>query len=344
MTPNSLPSRAALYREWRVNRTLYIVAFFAAIVPWILQWQGLMQIARIKPFFASSLVTEYAGAGAAPQAVVALLLALAIFLNDWGRGRLSFVLEGPLSRTDILQAKMWWAGLTVVAGSLAAALTVSLGSLSLGEPGAYGKIASTLLLVVGIRLAMVASGLAVSSAIGNLVYGILAALLVAGVPGLVGNMASFVATLCYGPNVAINFWPPWLEMTINGVQHFEPLATSVAWRAGSWRDLAGYLVWILILGGLSFRWFKRAPYERLRDPFFFRWMWNLVYAFWAWWTATVTMALSRTTASPHLGSVVLWIGVFVVGFFIWRMVIVAIGSFRMKGLGGRFYGSNGRHG
>lgn len=315
------PTQAARFREWRVNRVSYILVFLVAVIPWILQWQASHAPHQLVGMSFPSLAGEYIGGDASSQAVAALLLALVVVWNDWARGRLSYVLEGPISRQDVVLAKLWWCGLSVVGGGLAAALIVVVGSLVLHQPILLGGVLASLGLILAARLAMVATGLAVSGAVGNLLYLALSAWILAEWPSLFGSVSAFVASMAGGGNVGEILGPRWFWVANRGIRHFEPLSLTSTWHSGSWADLIGYVTWAVLLTVLALRWWTRASYERFHDPFYFPQLWNGVYAFWAALTATLVMETSSGVSPPTLTSLIVWVLTFIVGFFFWRGVM-----------------------
>ncbi len=314
------PTTAARFREWRVNRAAYILVFVVAVIPWIIQWQALSHSAKqlVGITFTVSLAGEYTGDNISAQAMVALLLALVVFWNDWGRGRLTYILEGPISRQHIFLAKLWWCGLSVFAGGIVAALVVVLGSVSLHQPILLGGVVTSFGLILMARLSLVVTGLFVSSVVGNLIYLALSAWIVAEIPSLLGAVSAFVARALTGGNGSGVPGPRGFVIAYRGVQHFEPLSLTPSWHPGSWIDLFGYATWATLLTVWALRWWTRAAYERFADPFYFAWALNGVYAFWAALTATFFLTMSERASSPGTSSLVVWLLTFILGFLFWR--------------------------
>ncbi len=310
-----IPEPAPWYREWRVNRALYALAAVLAILPWILQ----LAVAGGYPGPIHAVLEDYLGTRSAFQSAVSGALGMALFWHDWVRGGLGMALEGALSRRQVFLAKLSLAFVTLGASNAVVALILIVGALSSGSPGVVGPIAITALLWLIVHMVALVIALAMSTAMGSLLFVALATGLVGGIPDFVALGWSGLMSLIYPfPQ------PLWVGPVFTAIQRFSPYAM---YPDAHWSVLA-YMVANVLAGmgilALGLRWWDRAPTERFSEAVYFPWLWNLFYALLAFPSSMV--ATVAVTQGPFSWMTLFWfIAFFVVGWLIWRWLIMTIG-------------------
>ncbi|PSR33050.1 MAG: hypothetical protein C7B46_11655 [Sulfobacillus benefaciens] len=325
------------YRELHVNRALYLGAWVLWVFPWLFQVTS-----NMRPFsheilreiilgyingITSTLRTDMA---------IAALLGIAIMWNDRGRGQLSFALEGPIRRRDVMKAKIWYSFLTVVAGNLAIVLLLLLASVTVGNMALIDGILVRCAFLILWQWSIVVTALAVSAAVGSVIF-IGIALGIMSVLPLLG--ASLIQMLTWprissgpAPGPPTTIVPPhWTLVLSNAVLHLSPVAPDYPM---GWIQLVfalAAMLWAVLIGRWGLKWWEHAPLERFYDPFMFLMLWNFYYAFLAIVTTVVVGTLVTSKYSLNIWEFVVFsLVVAVSSWFMWRWLIILIGRTRSR--------------
>lgn len=317
--PSSLA--ALRYREWRVNRLLYVVVPLLLVAPWAFEAFG-----AVRPWNAYSVMYLHGEIGRLMSPsdayrnwdyVWAGLAALASLWRD--RARMSTVLDGPVSLHAILKVKLEFLLGSVFTGWLLE-LGVLLVAAGISEYQAWGAFARYMALMGMAHLDITILSFAGAVLAGNLLLALVGAgVLVAG-PIVIGGSVIVVGTI---------FWAgaPWLTILGSLIEHLSPFANDFS-PALALGYLPVYAVVSLLLLVLSFRWWAQASVERIGEPVLFPWLWNLVYTIVAAVSGFITLlAFEIAFSAPGIReSTLAMYALLVVGeWFIWRVVLRRLG-------------------
>jgi hypothetical protein len=336
--------RAALYREWRVNRTLYLLAALAVVGPWALWLQD--QLTAARPAASAQLMTAQrlihlnlsgavvGGAFTNWTVLVAAGLGVAVVAYDRLAGGLFVALEGPLTRRAVFGAKLLWGGAVLVGTAVLVTAAFVVTAWATGNAGLIGLLLLHGLYTVSAQGDAFATAVAVSTAMAT-VYSLVATGAWLAAPAVLGGLVTTLFTALIVRREAVTptgttlVWSvhvagPWVMPLAAGLPNLTPL--QLQWGGwplwAQWALIAGFLAWAGFMVAMARRWGTAAPYERLHDGFFFPRLWPIYYAFLAAVTANAVMVL------PGLSTLhgAEWAGVFVgiggVLWFFWRWLVI----------------------
>ena len=341
-------SPAARYRELRVNRTVYLTAFLLLLAPWALWFESLSSILRSSaPVLAlqhttvAALMREnlqgFALGTSNPTMIYVLgaaVLGIALFAYDRLAGGLLYSLEGPLRRREVFAAKALFGAITLLVPVAAGTAGTLLFAALSGNPGLAGAIALRGLFDAAGELSLLATALALGGAMST-VFSVAATATWALLPAL---LQSLLMNLFWAPGVvavsaggqlayeqAPRFAYPWIgqvAMALPNLSPFQPAALSGWPLTESLALLASFIAWAALMLGLGSGWWERAPFERLRDSFFFPFLWNLYYAFLSLLSTLILGALITRGEVYGAAWAAIYLALFVMGWFFWRFVVI----------------------
>ncbi len=339
-------SPAVRYRERRVNRAVYGLGLLALLIPWLfwsLQLHAELSVpasmlARsgltLRSFMHGNLLLFASNPGSPFLLGVFLLASAAIGIglveNDRMTGALFYTLEGPVRRRDLWGVKVLGGGLAIVsvaafgtACTLAAAaasdnLGLALPILARGLGDAvYGLSFFASALAMGGAMAAVFSVIAVGT------WAFLPTALAGLVTVLFQRQVTRYVVLAGGQRITVRsmtFLSPWLAHLPSVLQGLSPFSgLSAAWSPSAQAVLVvGYAVWTVFMVWLGIFAFDRAPFERLRDGFFFPPLWNVYFAFLALASGLLLTTIVTQGEILGLGWAAIYAAFAVSGFFFWR--------------------------
>lgn len=339
------PAPAVRYREFRVNRTLYVAGLFILLVPWALWFrtvwtflnfppQDLAQMHQAVHGLLQNALQTFAQGGnnaAGPDPVVAGLLGLALFANDRWQGGLLYSLEGPLPRRQVLWAKaLLGSGVLLCAAILAAAGNVGAAAAS-GNLALTGPVLLRVLSDLAGQLAIFATALAMGGAMGTALSA-LAVAVWAVLPSLGQSlmMVLFSAppsqTLPDGARIVVTgISPPWVAHVSAFLLALSPLTSTQSSDLGLAGDAALFLAWTGFMLWLGLRAWERAPFERLSDGVFFPVLWNFYYLVLALGSALFVITVVTHGTVTGASWLVSYLALTVAGWFFWRAALAKHG-------------------
>ena len=267
---------------------------------------------------------------------IAALLGVAVMWNDRGRGQLTFALEGPIRRRDVMKAKICYSFLTVTAGNLAIVVLLTLTSVTVGSVGLTGGILVRFAFLVGWQCSIIATALAVSSAVGSVIFIGIALGIISVVPLLGASLIEMLSwtriSAVPEPGPPTTIVPPhWALVLSNAVLHLSPVAP---YYPMEWTQLVfalAAMLWAVLIARWGLKWWEHAPLERFYDPFMFLMLWNFYYAFLAIVTALVVGLLLTSKYSLRAWEFVTFaLLVAVPAWFVWRWLIILIGRTKLR--------------
>ena len=95
---------AVRYREWRINRSWYILAAAMLVAPWFVQLYNDFKVGPAH-ILIIQLMGGYGNTTIAASTVIAGGLGLVVFWYDFSQGRLAYVLEGAVEHQDSMGNK-----------------------------------------------------------------------------------------------------------------------------------------------------------------------------------------------------------------------------------------------
>lgn len=302
---------AARYREWRTNRSIYIGIWLALVIPWVLMNKG--------------YYPEVPSGWTYPSMILAAILGIAVVWNDRVREHLSYALEGPLSRRQVLVTKIQYVILMVATANLVILVITLLGSGLAGHLLPIEVALPTALLLTLYEMCVAITALVVGVAIGSLI-------LIVGTVGLINLfplvLASFINFLALSqppinPLTAVPMPPPaWALTLANVVSHFSafvPLYPS-GWSRLAFGLIA--LVWTGFVIRVALYWWDRIPLERFGTAVFYPWLWNLYYAVFALISDVIVVVTTNVQNQFSRTLLLFTIGVLaVIGWFFWRWAL-----------------------
>lgn len=309
---------AVSFREWRVNRSLYVTAVAVMLFPWALML--LTSIGGPGGVLVELRAVAGDNAGLGPTngwiTVLAGLMALGVFWNDRSRGGLDSSLEGPVSRRALLMAKVRWGILTITGVWVLLFVILAFIALIIGHAGLVGPLAIAGLWSVSSAIALYVATVSFGAAMGSVFFTAMASLLWVMLPRIVESVA-FQLTLGSGHRLSLATAERW-QTTLTDIRWFSVLTDG---RPAGWAAVlyaAYFAAWAVFLGWRALVWWERTPMERFHDPFYYPQLWNFWYAFLAILSGMFVAGL----AIPNAGSQArLYIGALVFGvplWFLWR--------------------------
>lgn len=321
---------AARYREWHVNRMLYVAAAVILVAPTLLT---LLTNSREPWGYARgqlagqvlNYTSGYTGTWSEILILFAGILGIALFWNDRSRGRLDVMLEGPMPRRLMLWAKFYWGVLTVWAVATTLCLAMAVTALAVGHPDWMGPIVVRSLIHAASGTALLVTSVGLGAAMGSVV-------LTAMGTGVWLLAPVTLASLVYALQLGV-FGKMTPETVMVAIQRLSPVAPT---PPQGWVGVvyAGYfLAWAIFVGNRALKWWDRAPWERFHDPVYFPVMWNFFYALWALLSGLVLTMVGLLLFSPTgtttvnflVGSLI----IAVPGWFFWRRFTWFLGRTRL---------------
>lgn len=329
---------SVLYREWRINRAWYLLAFAVMVIAWVLPWMGEI----FSDYFVSGIrqiVSEYPFlppfALPVVNSAVMGILAVMIFQNDWERGRLGRALDGPVRRSDILSAKLGLLLGTIVASTLVVFIGMVIFAAMVSHSGQIGYIASWALLEATMESAIAILTLATGTAISNPIFVGMATAIWVTVPRIAsGILAAATMPPIQANNIgAPQAVPPLPNVLVGVVDRLSPFPQTEPMHHLVLYALY-FLAWAVFMVYWAFRWWEEVPTERFGSTFFYPKLWNYYYALLALvsgFVASLFVFSRRVTTSLPPSFYVTYGVLSVAGWFFWRAVYHRWGRFRELG-------------
>ncbi|WDL96246.1 ABC transporter permease subunit [Alicyclobacillus sp. ALC3] len=286
--------RALVYREWRLNRTKYLLAGFLLVAAMV----GQMLLQLTTPPYLSEVMRPDVVAVAAGNlstshvvlaSVAAVLLGVLVLQGDTGKGAVFFTLSGPVKRKDLMRVKAGL-GLTVIAVAYVVNWAI-LTCLAMQYPtpqaqpvlGVMGSVSFAHALISG---ALFLTGLAAAATCSNLVLAAGGAFLAAAVPLFVSNMLYFFNSTPFNGMSLGTPYAHWFNVLTSIISQASPLDNFhvMAVRTDSFTSLAGvvyalwFVAWSYGFWRLGAHLFEAASVERMSDTFFYPALWYVVLA------------------------------------------------------------------
>ncbi|NMP20895.1 hypothetical protein [Sulfobacillus harzensis] len=307
----SRSDRSALwYREWRVNRSLYVVAPFLMAAPWLLEfYTATHPWTRYTMMFIRGIMLRvtYPNEFRGWDYIIAGLLGVAVLWRD--RSRLAALLDGPVPRRPALRIKTQF-----VLGSVFAGWLLELGVLLvMGIISGFHDWSafSRYMALIGIsQLVLASAALTASVMAGNLLFALTGAAVIILGPLVIGSAVMAVGSII-GPG----------SVTMAGasslLDHVSPFAYGFS-PTLALAYIPVYTAECVALWGLAFRWWSSAPWEMFSEPLLFSGAWNVVYGILAALTGGTVTLFFRPASSPQFGSIAVFALSAVVAWFVWR--------------------------
>lgn len=323
---------AARYREWQVNRALYIATAVIMVAPTALTLltDG-RQTWDVRTAFTNQVLSytaAYTGTSSEVLTLLAGTLGIALFWNDRSRGRLDVIVEGPMPRRQILRAKFYWGVLTLLTVAALLCLVMTTTALAVGHPELIGAVVvrsfihaagDTALFVTSVGLGAVVDS--VLTAVGTGVW-VLVPMTIAG--GVGGVVASVMATRPMSQTP---------EIVTVAIQRLSPVARTAP---QGWLGVVYalyFIAWALFIGNRALKWWERTPWERFHDPVAFPVIWNFLYALLAMLSGGVLAMGGLLTFSREgittLNLLGISLAIAVPGWFFWRRFLWFLGRTRL---------------
>jgi len=311
---------AVLYREWRLNRSWYLLAFAIMLGAWLLPWIGSVVHPRHFAQMAQQVVADYPLLPplALPEVncIVMGILAVVVFQNDWTRGQIGRVLEGPVRRSDILSAKLGFLLATLVAYALIVFIGLTVFAVIARSTGRIGYVGSWDLLATSMGSATGILALAAGTAMSNpILVGLTTAIWVV-FPKIISGIIATATPLVRLPGGVVVSPPnPW-SIAVDRLSPFpnsEPANHLILYALY-------FLVWAVFMGYRALKWWNTVPTERFGSTFFYPQLWNFYYALLALVSAYVMALILSQPLMPQLGTpfYVSYGTLSVLAWFFWR--------------------------
>ncbi len=332
---------AARYREWRTNRVIYGFTGVVMFLPWLYHLVLLFQIqiypavAGYRHQMAGALIGSYLVAHYSLidfGMVMAGLLGIAVFWNDRIRGHLNYVLEGPVPRRQVLLAKVWYSIPTIVLANLAIIAQLLLIAWGYQVPIAWGAMVLRAGFLICMQIGMVATALAIGTAVGSVIFTAVGTLLAATSPLVLSSLVQRLAgpwPIVLRGGYYVPEAPHWTVILTQGISHLSPFSSgypTTAWTTLLFSVTA--LVWAALALWMARGWWDRAPRERFGEPFFFPWLWNLYYGFLSLFSAFVGAAIVQHLTRWSIWSIA--IPLWIIGWFVWRGITIWMGRWAWR--------------
>jgi hypothetical protein len=332
--PGGFPSRAACYREWQVNRSVYVAAVLTLLAPWALWAMTVVNLfdqpqligpgatlhSLMEPLllFSFPLVIDLVGVAA---------LGLVLFGYDRAVGGLRYALQGPLRRRDVWMAKALFGTVMICSVMAAGTVAMLIAAKASGNGALSGRILAHALLETGAQLELFMTALAMSGAMAPIFAGLATAtwaILPAALSGLVQTVLVEAVAAPLSPTPAYVPIAPWVASLSHFLTNCSPFQSApLFWPAQDTLWLgAAFFAWAALLIGAAPRWWARAPFERLQEGFFYPALWNVYYAFLAAVSALVVVTLITRGSVQGLSWAALYGALAVAGWFFWRAVVM----------------------
>lgn len=270
---------ALVYREWRLNRGLYVLAWLLFLAPTLrdglngsLFWWVRTAI-NSTPYGGGHLITY--------NSLVTVGLGVGVFWWDRSRGSLLYTLSGPAPRRDVLRVKALFGILTVVSVYLLIwVLTWAAAVAAVGEnvpgPLLVDSIAQILVLV-----ALYLTALAAACAAGNPIFAAIGAFLASAVPAFAAMLLTFFYSPAFhgGENLLTLAYPQWVKSTATALHAMSSLTYFTVASQLGWVSLLFFLwfiAWAVGFWWLGRRIFETAQLEHLDSTFVFPRLWYVV--------------------------------------------------------------------
>jgi hypothetical protein len=292
---------AVLYREWRLNRSWYLLAFVIMLGAWVLPWIGSVFQPRYFAQMAQQVVADYPFLPplALPElnCIVMGILAVMVFQNDWTRGQIGRVLEGPVRRSDVLSAKLGLLLATLVAYALIVFIGLAVFAVIARSTGRIGYVGSWDLLATLMGSATAILALAAGTAMSNpILVGLTTAIWVV-VPKVISGIIATATPLVHLPGGVVVSPPnPW-AIAVDRLSPFpnsEPADHLILFALY-------FLVSTVFIGYRAFKWWNAVPTERFGSTFFYPQLWNFYYALLALVSAFVMALILSQPLMPQRG-------------------------------------------
>lgn len=316
--------RALWYREWRSHRGQYGAAALLIAVPWLLEVLGAVNPwSRYSAMELRGMLHGMAvrSGASAWDVAVAGLLGASLLWSDRIRGPLAYVLEGPVSRRAVLQVKVGLSVLAIGAGAVMEWGILGWAAAMIGD-GALGHVWIHALYQGLIQVAVALTALGLGTAMGSLVFVVMASASLCLGPRILGGMAAFLADRTPGPSVS------WLMRVDQVIRGLPPFARSVPHGWGLLLGALGLVLWVVCWVRLAHRWWGWVAWEHLGDPLYFPFLWNVFYAGLAFLSGFMgVLIIESGRATPPTWLVFsLWGALGFIAWFVWRWVVVRIGQ------------------
>lgn len=321
--------KAVYYREWRMNRALYLVAGLLTILPSApVLWSPFTVPHRfIRQLLTAFVVSNAHGAGGASVTwgiLLAGVLGLGVFWNDRRRDGLEAALEGPLSRRALMAGKLFMGFQIVTAAQGLLFLLWTVIAISVGQARLIGPLASGAILTLMASACVFTLTLAWSAVMGSPFFVALTTTLWLLVPRVV---ATVVVNLTYAARMTM---PEAAAMTatVTHIRWFSPLVNFYP-ANGQALLYAGYFaLWAVAGAWAAFSWWDRVPFERLQAPLCFPGLWNGVYALLALVSGFVFATIGRIWGlgggtEPGLYARTLALAILL--WWLWRWILTRVG-------------------
>jgi hypothetical protein len=300
-------SRPTVFWEFRLNRSLYVLAFLAMVIPLAYALGVTVPIAHVLMARFPSFHLRYLSQGGAVLglagwpgnsdfAVVAGgALGFGVMAVERINQRVVNLLEGPVRRREILRTKMTLVVLMIllangVSALMVAATSLRLGGLQLGAGLLHVLLAAAM--AEGLAMTAMAAGTVIRNPV-TAGSAVLVAIFLFPLLGAVG----------YHLVPPTNPIPGWLGyLSIFPTEGFAAGPASVVLAAA---DCA----WAVVMGGLTFALWDRVRVENVLQPFAFPVLWDVYFGGLAALSAVALMMLVNT------GNVIIRAGSGVVLFF-----------------------------
>ncbi len=315
---------AVSFREWRVNRSLYITAAAVMLFPWILILSTSIGGPGGELLELRAIVGDNAGLGPMNGWITALagLLAVGVFWNDRSRGGLDTSMEGPVSRRALLMAKIRLGIFTITGVWVLLFVTLAFIALAIGQAGLIGPLVVAALWSLCSAVALYMVTVSFGAAMGSVFFTVLASLLWVLLPRIADSVV-FQLTLGFGQRLSLATATGW-ETTLIDIRWFSVLTDG---RPTGWVAVlyAGYFAaWALFVGWRALAWWERTPMERFHDPFYYPQLWNFWYAFLAilsgMFVAALTIPNAGSQARLYVGALVFGVPLWFLWRWIWRLL------------------------
>ncbi|PSR20655.1 MAG: hypothetical protein C7B45_14160 [Sulfobacillus acidophilus] len=325
---------AVYYREWRMNRALYLATAALMVLPSCLSvFANATAPHRYAREFLTSWVLGYAhGAGLAMTFGVLLsgVLGLFVFWYDKSRGGIEAALQGPLSRRALMTGKLTLGLATLVAAQVFVWLLLMATAVGVGHAGAIGALAQITVLALASSACLFALTLALSGAMGSLFFIALTAFLWLILPRTVATLITNLSYLSTRMTIAE---ATAMNTTARDLHWLSPLVTVFPTHNLALLYAAYFTLWTVAAIWAAWVWWERVPYERFHAPLYFSSLWNGWYALLALVTGFFLANLPRSLGA---GRWTFW-GLYghalilaLPAWFVWRWFWIRLGQ---SGLG-----------
>jgi len=320
---------AVRYREWRINRSWYILAAAMLVAPWFVQLYNDFKVGPAH-ILIIQLIGGYGNTTIAASTVIAGGLGLVVFWYDFSQGRLAYVLEGAVERRHVWWTKAVYVSATIIGAYLLTGMAMEGAWLAVGQSGVSVTIVDAMAYMILVHLVIAATAMMVGSAIGNVIYAAIGVVVMVAWPTWLQSVIEMViGGSAYRLEVGVqNLMAALSPASVIG-NHLDLYVQStpkvVAFsRFDQWLIVLWFGVWLGAMGWLGQRLFQKILWERFFDAFYFPVLWNGVYAGLALVTAWVYEAVNGSNL-VGVNRLLLLLGIAAPMFFVWRWIVRQIG-------------------